>query len=112
MVSTCNCGLYLLKGLDGPTPSAQLGYSFPAKPNVDCVIPVVAGRYWIETVLDEGDVPRWIAIEPNLKRLVITGLEGLPNRVLIATVDTASGRLAMDQRALRGFPHGALFSRP
>jgi hypothetical protein len=84
--------------------------------------------------LGAQDVPHWIAISPDRRRVVVTGYEGLKHRVLIARFDPATGRLAMDTRFreegatepgfrlddktwphggdARGIPHGALFSRP
>ena len=158
MVSTFSCGLYLLDGLEGDAPSGRLVASFPEKKETSCAIPVVAGHYWIVTVpaysavvsldisdpahpreasrvtLDSTDVPHWISVEPNTRRVVITGYRTLQNQVLIATFDSATGTLALDQRFREtgaprpgfmmagrtwphggtgaGIPHGAVFSRP
>jgi hypothetical protein len=157
MVSTFNCGLYLLEGLDGDRPAGRLVATFPRKADTYCAIPVVAGSHWITTVpsypavvsldisdpahprevsrmmLPEGDVPHWIAMEPNQHRVVITGYGALANRVLLATFDPASGALSLDPRfrpegasqpgfdlvgpwphgaTAPGFPHGAVFSLP
>jgi hypothetical protein len=157
MVSTFNCGLYLLDGIDGDQPSGRLVSAFPRKTGTDCAIPIVAGSYWITTVptypgvvsldisdpsnpreasrltLGPDDVPHWIALEPNTRRLVITGYGKLANRVLLATFDSATGALALDPRfrepdatspgftlagpwphggSAAGRPHGAVFSRP
>ena len=158
LVSTFNCGLYLMEGLDGDNPSARLVASFPRKPNTNCAIPVVAGRYYLITVpawsavvsLDIGDpsaprevsrvtladvdVPHWIAIAPDRRRVVVTGYEGMKHRVVIARFDPATGQLAIDERfreegatepgfrmdnktwphggTAKGIPHGAVFSRP
>ncbi|HYW52280.1 MAG TPA: hypothetical protein VE861_16805, partial [Gemmatimonadaceae bacterium] len=83
LVSTFNCGLYLLDGLESDTPSGRLVASFPTLKNESCAIPVIAGRYYLVTVpawravvsldiadpahprevsravLDSGDVPHW-----------------------------------------------------
>jgi hypothetical protein len=157
MVSTFNCGLYLLNGLEGDTPSGRLVATFPRKAETSCAIPVVAGHYWLVTVpsypavvsldiadpahprevsravLDSGDVPHWISLEPNTRRLVITGYGALAHRVLLATFDSATGVVAIDRRfrpagatapgfildgpwphggSGLGVPHGAVFSRP
>ena len=122
MVSTFNCGLYLLEGIDGDRPSGRLVSTFPRKTDTYCAIPIVAGSYWITTVpavqgvvsldisdpahpreasrltLGPGDVPHWIALEPSSKRLVITGYGELSNRVLLATFDSSTGALAIDPR--------------
>jgi hypothetical protein len=157
MVSTFTCSLYLLHGIEGNAPSGSLVASFPRKAGTYCAIPVVAGSYWITTVpsypgvvsldisdpahpreasrltLGDGDIPHWIALEPNHRRLVLTGYGALSTRVLLATFDPESGALALDERfrppgaARAGFdllgpwphggtgagtPHGAVFSRP
>jgi hypothetical protein len=120
LVSTFNCGLYLLDGVDGDSPSGRLVSSFPRLKDESCAIPVIAGHYYLVTVpawravvsldisdpsrprevsrltLDSADVPHWIALEPNQRRLVITGYGTLQHRVLIATFDARTGRLALD----------------
>jgi hypothetical protein len=158
LVSTFSCGLYLIEGLDGEKPSARLVASFPRKPETFCAIPVIAGHYYLVTVpawsavvsldisdpsaprevsrltLAPEDVPHWIAISPDQRRVVVTGYEALQHRVLIASFDAASGKLTMDGRFreegatepgfrmdnktwphggnAKGIPHGAVFSRP
>jgi len=157
LVSTFNCGLYLIEGLDGSAPSGRMVASFPQKAGTSCAIPVVSGHYYFITVpawsavvsldirtpsaprevsrltLGETDVPHWIAIAPDRRRIVITGYKGLTHRALIARVDQATGRLSLDDRFreegasepgfrmdnkawphggnAKGVPHGAVFSR-
>ena len=156
LVSTFDCGLYLLSGLDGPSPAGQLVSSFPRKKDTYCAIPVIAGHYYLVTVpawsavvsldisnpakprevsrvvLGEQDVPHWIALEPNHRRVVITGYGNLTHRIVLATFDEATGRLTIDGRfrddgatepgmrmdnkswphggSAPGKPHGAVFS--
>jgi hypothetical protein len=158
LVSTFNCGLYLLDGIATATPSARLVASFPRKVGTNCAVPIVAGKYYLITVpawsavvsldvsdptqprevsritLGRDDVPHWIGIEPNHKRVVITGYQAMKTRVLIASFDEATGKLALDERfraagsAEAGhrmggiawvhggngpaIPHGAVFSLP
>lgn len=158
LVTTFACGLYLVDGLESDTPSARLVGTFPRSEGTYCAIPVVSGRYLLITVpaypavvaldisdplkpreasrltLQPGDVPHWIALEPNTRRLVLTGYGKLEHRLLIATFDSATGALALDSRfreagdSLPGFrfsgrawphgatgagvPHGAVFSLP
>ena len=158
LVSTFNCGLYLMEGLDGASPSGRLVASFPRKLDTSCAIPVIAGHYYLVTVpawsavvsldiadpahprevsrvtLGPDDVPHWISLEPNQRRVVITGYAGMKSRVVIATFDPATGQLAIDDRfrepgasapgvrmddktwphggRAAGIPHGAVFSRP
>jgi len=158
LVSTFRCGLYLLEGLDGDAPSGRLVASFPQKEGEFCAIPVIAGNYYLVTVpawsavvsldisdpaaprevsrvtLQPDDVPHWIAISPDQRRVVVTGYEGMQHQVFIARFDPASGQLALDERFreegatepgfrmddktwphggdAKGIPHGAVFSRP
>lgn len=158
LVSTFNCGLYLLDGIDGEAPSGRLVASFPRKDGAFCAIPVISGDYYLVTVpawnavvsldisdpaaprevsrvaLESGDVPHWISISPDQRRIVVTGYDGMQHRVYIARFDPATGALALDGRfreegatepgfrmdnktwphggAAKGIPHGAVFSRP
>jgi len=158
LVSTFNCGLYLMDGLDGPNPSARMVSSFPRKKGTSCAIPVIAGHYYLVTVpawsavvsldisdpaqprevsrltLGKDDVPHWISLEPNHKRVVITGYKGMQHRVVIASFDETTGKLSVDSRfrdrvakragivmqnrtwphggRAAGVPHGAVFSAP
>lgn len=158
LVSTFSCGLFLLDGLTSEAPSARLVASFPQKEGTYCAIPVVAGHYYLVTVpawsavvsldisnpaaprevsrlsLGAGDVPHWISIAPDGRRVVVTGYKGMQHRVVIARFDSTTGQLALDQRFreegasepgfhmdnktwphggnAKGIPHGAVFSRP
>lgn len=158
LVSTFNCGLYLLSGLDQETVSGKLVSSFPNKKGTSCAIPVIAGHYYLVTVpawsavvsLDisdpakprevsrvafgPGDVPHWISIEPNHRRVVVTGYQGMKHRVMMLNFDQQTGKLSLDERfrdagasapglrmdnkqwphggAAAGEPHGAVFSLP
>src|SRR5688572_17509009 len=157
LVSTFACGLYLMDGLEGESPSARFVSSFPRKAGTNCAIPVIAGRYYLVTVpawsavvsldisdpgaprevsrvkLADTDVPHWIAISPDHRRVVVTGYQGMQHRVVIARFDPATGHLEVDERfreegatepgfrmdnktwphggSARGIPHGAVFSR-
>ena len=158
LVSTFSCGLYLMEGLDGDSPSARLVASFPQKTGEYCAIPVISGHYYLVTVpawsavvsldisdpsapkevsrltLALEDVPHWIAISPDQRRVVVTGFVTMQHRALIARFDPASGQLTMDERFreegssepgfrmdnktwphggnAKGIPHGAVFSLP
>ena len=158
LVSTFSCGLYLMEGLEGESPKGRLVASFPRKPKTYCAIPVVAGRHYLVTVpawsavvsldisdpaaprevsrvtLDRDDVPHWISMSEDRRRVVLTGYGELKHRVLIVRFDSASGRLSLDQRfrergasvpgfrmddkawphggSAKGIPHGAVFGRP
>ena len=158
LLSTFSCGLYLMEGLESDAPSGRLVASFPRKPDTYCAIPVISGHYYLVTVpawnavvsLDIGDpaaprevsrltlgaedVPHWIAISPDQRRLVVTGYAAMRHRAVIARFDPDSGRLTMDERfreegasqpgfrmddktwphggRAEGIPHGAVFSLP
>jgi len=157
LVSTFSCGLYLLEGLETDTPSGRLVSSFPTTEGTSCAIPVISGHYYLVTVpawnavvsldisdpsaprevsrvtLGADDVPHWISMSPDQRRVVITGYSALKHRVLIARFDSTSGQLALDERfreagaiapgfrmddktwphggRAMGVPHGAVFSR-
>ena len=158
LVSTFNCGLYLLEGLEGDAPSARLVSSFPRKKGEYCAIPVIVGHYYLVTVpaysavvsldisdpaapkevsrvtLGPDDVPHWISVSPDRRRVVITGYAAMESRIVIARFDSTTGALTLDQRFreagdsvagfsmtgktwphggnAKGLPHGAVFSRP
>jgi hypothetical protein len=120
VVSTFNCGLFLLRGLEGTSPEAELIHSF--KGGGECALPVVAGRFWVATdtsipglvsldmsnphrpvevsrlVLGKGQQPHWISLAPDGERIVISGgKEALEARVLMARIDPGSGKLTLDR---------------
>ena len=157
LVSTFQCGLYLLSGLETEAPAAQLVASFPRMEGAYCAIPVVAGDFYLVTVpawhavvsldirdpahprevsraeLGPGDVPHWIALSPDRRRVVVTGYNDMQHRVVLLRFDPATGQLAVDRRfreegdsvpgfrmanktwphggSAPGVPHGAVFSR-
>jgi hypothetical protein len=131
--------------------------SFPQKANTYCAIPVIAGDYYLVTVpawsavvsLDisdpeaprevsrvafgPDDVPHWIALSPDQRRVVVTGYEGMQHRVELLQFDPATGALAREARFreagatdagfrfdnktwphggnTKAVPHGAVFGR-
>ena len=121
MVSTFTCGLFLLRGLEGNEPSAKWVHSFSQSDK--CAVPVVAGRYWVQTDasypaligLDVSDPERprevsrlllgprqflhWIALAPDGERLVISGGNGtLESHLLMARINPINGQLKLDER--------------
>ncbi len=136
-VSTFGCGLFRISGLTGSTPKAENVYEFPgANSKEECAVPVVIGKYWIQTdpslpglvVLDISDPAKpvevsrlllderfrkthWVAADRNTDRLVITG----NNRswALIANIDMTTGKLTLDQKfKMNGADHlGVDFDR-
>lgn len=157
LVSTFSCGLYLLEGLEGAQPSGRLVASFPRKDGTYCAIPAVVGHYYLVTVpalsavvsldisdpahprevsrvaLDSTDIPHWISVSPDQRRVVLTGYGTLLHRIVLLQLDPTTGELALDTRfrepgarqpgfrmddktwphggSAPGVPHGAVFSR-
>ena len=133
LVNTFSCGLYLLDGLTGSTPSARLVHDFVGPGQ--CALPVIAGRYWVQASaslpglvsLDISDParprvvdnlklgaderPHWISLAPDGKRIVISGRGAMESRLLIATIDPTNGKLTLDQSIdvnfdRKSWPHG------
>jgi len=119
-VHTFNCGLYLIRGLDGDAPTATFVKTFDGK---NCGVPVLTGHYWLQTVpethslvslditdperprevatLDLGDdeQPHWIAIDGTGRRVVLSSASGNPgNRLFVIDVDASTGALKLDER--------------
>ena len=134
MVSTFNCGLFLLDGIAGATPSARLVHDFVG-PGY-CAIPVVASHYWVQTdpglpglvsldisdpsrphvvdrlVLGKDEQPHWISLSPDGRRIIISGgAKAMQARLLMATIDPKTGKLTLDPGLSIDFdrpswPHG------
>jgi hypothetical protein len=157
LVSTFNCALYLMAGLEGDTPSARLVSTFPRRKDEYCAIPAIVGHHYLVTVpaysavvsldisdpasprevgrvtLQPDDVPHWISVSPDRRRVVITGYGALEHRIVMARFDSTTGALSLDTRfraqddsmpgflmrgktwphggSAPGVPHGAVFSR-
>lgn len=138
LVSTFACGLYRLEGLDSDTPSGRFITSFPRKDGTSCAIPAVVGNYYLVTVpaysavvaldisnlsaprevsrvaFDSTDVPHWLAVSPDQRRVVVTGYGTMMMRVELLTFDPATGALGKQRTVadVGGVPHGTVFSRP
>jgi len=119
-VHTFDCGLYLVRGLDGDAPTATFVKGFDGK---NCGVPVLAGHYWIQTVpethalvsldvadperprevatlkLGDDEQPHWIAIDPTGRRIVLNSAGGgTGNRLFVIDFDPSSGSLTLDER--------------
>ena len=118
LVSTFSCGLYQMVGLEGANPTAKLAYDFDA---TSCGVPATAGHYWFQNIEDkhaivsldisdlshpkeiarlrlgQNDAPHWLSMEPNGKRVVVTGYEDLANQIVILNVGD-NGLLSLDKR--------------
>ena len=121
-VNTFSCGLFILWGLESHVPRMKHVFDFPGAGTKDeCGVPVVVGRYWIQTDpsvpgligLDTVDpatpveVSRlafderfkkahWIAADRSGDRVVVTGNN--QSWVLVATIDMKTGKLALDEK--------------
>ncbi|HET9010913.1 MAG TPA: hypothetical protein VFN38_03825 [Gemmatimonadaceae bacterium] len=119
-IHTFNCGLYLLRGVDGNEPSAVFVKGFEGK---NCGVPVLAGHFWLQTVpeahalvaldisdaehprevstlkLGDDEQPHWLAIDRSGRRLVLNSAgAGTSNRLYVIELDPATGALTLDDR--------------
>lgn len=116
LVHTFMCGLYLVDGLEGASPRGTFVYGFPGK---DCGVPVLAGRWFLQTVpathgvivLDVADpahpvkasevslgareAPHWLSMDATGRRLVVNS-GGSGERLFVLTFDPETGRVAVD----------------
>ena len=107
-VTTWNCGLYHLTGIDGSSVTASLVWDFASRA---CAVPVRVGNYWIQTVGEAHQIvvldirnpaepqlatvrqlpndfqPHWLAAEPGGNRLVLTGYNALADRIVLLRWD-------------------------
>ena len=131
MVGTGNCGLFRLHGLDSARATAEFVYGLGLK---NCAVPIVAGHFWIIAVgslpglvaidisapsrarevsrlmLDADSMPHWISLAPDGRRIAITGFKSMRSKILLATVDPLSGKLALTGSidfAGQTWPHGS-----
>lgn len=162
ILTTFRCGMYRLTGIEGDKPSAEFmhGWDWQSWDTDQCALAVTRGNFWVQTVahssgsalvtLDMSDPsrpievarltmperwePHWLSMEPNGNRIVLTSSPGATQyRVLLITLDPATGALAIDSTfrdpgasvpgvsfertswphgaAGRAKPHGAVFSR-
>jgi len=137
-VNTFNCGLFRLTGLEGSSPKAVSVWQFPgAGSKEECAVPVVIGKYWIQTdpslpgliTLDISDPAKpvevsrlmlgerfkkthWIAADRKADRVVVTGNN--LSWVLVANIDMATGKLTPDDKfKMEGADYpGIDFDRP
>lgn len=120
-VNTFTCGLYRIEGLAEAKPTAKFVHAFPSGPNEHdmCAVPLVYGKYWIQTVgainglvvLDASDpdrpvevsrltlpaqfhVPHWIAGDRSRGRIALTGMQD--SWLLMLKFDEATGALSID----------------
>ena len=119
-IHTFNCGLYLLRGIDGDAPRAKFVKAFEGR---YCGVPIVAGHYWLQTVpeshalvsvditdpehprdvstlkLGDDEQPHWISIDGTGRRVVLNSADAhTGNRLFVIDFDPATGALTLDQR--------------
>lgn len=118
-IHTFNCGLYLLRGVDGDAPSATFVKGFEGK---NCGVPVLTGHYWLQTVpethalvalditdpehprevstlkLPDDESPHWIAIDGSGRRVVLNSSGSPGNRIFVIDFDSTTGALTLDGR--------------
>lgn len=118
-IHTFNCGLYLLRNVDRPQPTATFVMAFEG---TNCGVPLLAGRYWLQPVpdvhalvamdvsdpmhprevsrvkFDDGEFPHWISMDPTGKRVVMNSGGGKTNRIYIVNFNPVSGALAIDEK--------------
>lgn len=115
MFGTFTCGLYHITGLDGQAPQVAFSAAFPG---ANCAVPVVIGKYWIQTVpainalvaLDVTDpahpvevsrlvfgadvTPHWLGADASGRRLVTTSADKDDPTVRLVDFDPTTGVLA------------------
>jgi hypothetical protein len=119
MLATFTCGLYTLTGYDGAKPVVTPVYTFPG---TNCAVPVVIGKYWIQTVPDihsivaldvsnplsprevsridlgEGVKPHWLGNEASGRRLVVNSGSPRDPKVYLVDFEVKTGKLTRDAK--------------
>jgi hypothetical protein len=139
------CGFFRVTGVDDDAPVVQHVYTINAPEPLrgSCGVPVIVDRFWVMSVgkahmlvsLDVHDPahpvevsrlvadtvfrPHWLAKDPGSDRIIVGAENGGENRMLMARIDTRTGKLAWDDsfRSADGtlgvsfrretWPHGA-----
>jgi hypothetical protein len=117
-IHTFNCGLYLVRGFERDSLSTRFVWAFDG---VNCGVPVLTGKYWLQTVPDahavvvldvsdpeqprevsrlaagDDEAPHWLAIDPSGRRLVMNSSGSKGNRLFVLDFDPSTGQLAFDE---------------
>lgn len=117
-VQTLACGLERITGIDKPEPKSQLVYSFPTS---FCGVPTIVGRYLVQSIVyahtvvvldiadgtkpvevsrvkfDDNYFPHWTGWDAKTQRIVVTTNGSGDSRLYILKLDTATGKLAIDE---------------
>jgi hypothetical protein len=118
LVATFACGLYRIVALDTERPSAEFVHGFDGG---GCAVPVVLGRFWVQSVpsahavvtldvsnpasprevsrvtLGPRNFPHWLALDEDGGRIVVADRGDGERRLFILTIDRESGELALDE---------------
>lgn len=122
LITTYNCGLYRVDGLQDDKPQAHFIHDFEG---TGCAIPFVIGNFWIEAVgqplngggrvdvLDiadpihpklvyslpfpEGYQPHWIGANAEGNRIALSGYDKLAMKIVMLNFDKNTGALSIDQ---------------
>ena len=120
MFGTFTCGLYHVTGLDAE-PRVNFSAAFPG---ANCAVPVVVGKYWIQTVpasnaliaLDVSDPakpvetsrlifapevhPHWLGVDPSGRRLAVSSADKDDPVVRLVNFDPHTGMLSSSADAV------------
>ena len=120
MFGTFTCGLYHVTGLDAE-PRVNFSAAFPG---ANCAVPVVVGKYWIQTVpasnaliaLDVSDPakpvetsrlifapevhPHWLGVDPSGRRLAVSSANKDDPVVRLVSFDPQTGMLSSSADAV------------
>jgi hypothetical protein len=118
MFGTFTCGLYHLTGVE-QDPKIAFSSSFPG---ANCAVPVVIGKYWIQTVpaanalvaLDVADPakpvevsriafdstvhPHWLGGDPSGRRLATSSADKVDPTIRLVDFDPSTGKLSLPSR--------------
>jgi hypothetical protein len=125
LLNAYGCGFYRVTALESANPTIRNVYTIDVrsagKRMGACGIPIIVGHYWIMAVgrlsalvtLDIRDPahpvevsrlladstfrPHWMARDPGSNRIIVGAENGGESRMLMANVDSATGRVTWDQ---------------
>jgi hypothetical protein len=120
MFGTFTCGLYHLTDVDSENPRLVFSQAFPGE---NCAVPVVIGKYWIQTVpalralvaLDvsrpaqpveasrlvfpDSVAPHWLAADATGRRIVMSSASRKDPTIHLVDFDPATGKLSRRMQA-------------
>lgn len=119
LLNTFGCGFYLVRVPAEALPQVEYVGSI-ADAFADCGVPVLAGNYWVTPIGKQQELvvfdvsrptqprvvsrlatdstfrPHWLAADPGSDRIIVGGENGGEDRMLMARLDPATGRLTWD----------------